>query len=124
MPANAKVFNTDREDDTLIVIPQGDGLGFRYADVHSEANEIRRSLGQPDIRHLVIDLEALDYFGSEVIGVFITMAREATNRGGNAALCNASEKMQEVLNNMKLFTLWPHFNSRADALKNVQQPSG
>jgi anti-anti-sigma factor len=124
MPANAKVFNTDRAGDTLIVIPQGDGLGFRYADVHTEANGIRRSLGQPDIRHLVIDLESLDYFGSEVIGVFITMAREATNRGGNAALCNASEKMQEVLDNMKLFKLWPHFNSRADALQDVQQRTG
>lgn len=119
MTPDSKVFVTQREGETLIVVPQSDGLGFRHADVQIEANQIRRSLSQTDVRHLVVDLSELDYFGSEVIGVFITMAREATNRGGKAALCNASPKMRQVLENMKLFNLWPHFDSRAEAVAAV-----
>ena len=65
MPEKSKVFITERDGDTLIVVPHGDGLGFRYADVQIEANNIRRIIGQPDVANLVIDLEQLDYFGSE-----------------------------------------------------------
>jgi anti-anti-sigma factor len=124
MATKPRVFDTESAGDTLIVIPHGDGLGFRYADVQIEANQIRRTLSEPGVRNLVIDLGELEYFGSEVIGVFITMAREATNRGGKAAMCNASQKMQQVLENMKLFRLWPHCDSRDAALETVQQGSG
>ena len=121
MSESSKVFITERDGDTLIVVPHGDGLGFRYADVQIEANNIRRDIGKPDVANLIIDLEQLDYFGSEVIGVFITMAREASNRGGKAAMCNVSDKMRNVLQNMKLFSLWPHFSSRAEALVFVRE---
>ncbi|MBT4865141.1 MAG: STAS domain-containing protein [Planctomycetaceae bacterium] len=120
MAAKPRVFNTEQLGNTLIVIPHGDGLGFRYADVQIEANQIRRTIAERSVKHLVIDLAELDYFGSEVIGVFITMAREATNRGGKAAMCNASEKMRQVLESMKLFKLWPHCDSRKEALAIVE----
>lgn len=121
MAKKPQVFKTEQTGNTLVVIAHGDGLGFRYADVQVEANQIRRTIAEPGVDNLVIDLSDLDYFGSEVIGVFITMAREATNRGGKAAMCCASEKMQKVLENMKLFKLWPHFDTRDTALENVQQ---
>ncbi len=121
MPESSKVFVTERDGDTLIVVPHGDGLGFLYADVQIETNNIRRVLGWTDVANLVIDLEQLDYFGSDVIGVFITMARESSNRGCKAAMCNATEKMRQVLQSMKLFRLWTHFSSRIEALAFVQQ---
>ena len=124
MAAKPRVFDTEKIGNTLIVIPHGDGLGFRYADVQIEANQIRRTIAEPGVKHLVIDLSELDYFGSEVIGVFITMAREATNRGGKAAMCNASEKMRQVLESMKLFKLWPHCDSRNEALEIVEAGTG
>ena len=121
MPESSKVFVTERDGDTLIVVPHGDGLGFRYADVQIEASNIHRVLGGTDVANLAIDLEQLDYFGSEVIGVFITMAREASNRGGKTVMSNATKKMRHVLQSMKLFRLWPHFSSRVEALAYVQQ---
>ncbi len=124
MASKPRVFDTEKTGNTLVVIPHGDGLGFRYADVQIEANQIRRTIAEPGIDNLVIDLAELDYFGSEVIGVFITMAREATNRGGKAVMCNASEKMKQVLENMKLFKLWPHCDSREEALAFIQPENG
>jgi anti-anti-sigma factor len=124
MAAKPRVFDTETIGNTLIVIPHGDGLGFRYVDVQIEANQIRRTIAEPGVNHLVIDLAELEYFGSEVIGVFITMAREATNRGGKAAMCNASEKMRQVLESMKLFKLGPHCDSRKEALEIVEPGIG
>lgn len=115
--SKAKVFLVEQNGDVLVITPHGDGLGFRYADVQIEANAIRRTIAGPGVTHIVLDLGLLDYFGSEVIGVLITIAREACNRGGSAVLCNASEKMQQVLTNMRLFKLWPHCESREAAIE-------
>ena len=122
MPPDQKVLLTEQQGETLIVRPQGLGLGFRYADLQTESNNICQRLSKSDVSHLVVDLGGLDYFGSEVIGVFIKMARDVTNRGGRVALCGASDKMREVLENMNLFRLWPHFPSREEALQSVQLP--
>lgn len=113
------LFGIDRHEDTLIILPLIDGGWFRYAKLHTESNALRHRLRSPELKNLVFDLGQLNYFGSELIGVLVSLARDVTNAGGKAALCNASEKMQEVLRHMSLHKLWPYYATRDEALKAI-----
>lgn len=114
-----KILKVKQDGTTLIVIPEGNGLGFRYNDLHKETSAVRRLLAQPGVADLVIDLGKLNYFGSEFIGALIQLARTTTNDGGRAIICNASDRMRQVLVNMNLHTLWPYFDTQAEALQSL-----
>ena len=115
------LFNIDAEGPTLIVIPLVDASGFRYQQLHIEANSLQRKFETKQFANLVVDLSSMNYFGSELIGVLIRLARTVTNGEGRAALCGPSPKMMEVLESMRLTKLWPIFASRDDAMKHVTQ---
>ncbi len=115
-----KIFRVERDAETLILIPQANGFGFRYSDLQVESNVVRRLLDQTGVVNLVVDLGLLDYFGSEFIGAIIGLARHVSDVGGRAVLCNASERMLEVLETMKLAKLWPYFATREAALESLE----
>ena len=115
-----KIFTIEIVGDCLIVTPHGEGSMFRYQDLHQETNVIRGQIARPEIRDLVVDLSGMDYFGSEFIGSLVSMLRETKVRGGNASFCCAQPQMLRVLENMSLFNLWPHFESRNDAIAHVR----
>lgn len=115
------VFKIDADGETLIVVPVVDGCGFRYQQLHVEANSLQRKFETKQFVNLVVDLSNLNYFGSELIGVLIRLARAVTNGNGRAAFCGPSPKMLEVLEGMRLTKLWPIFASREDATRHVKQ---
>ncbi len=113
------IFKIERQGSTLVVIPVVDGCGFRYQQLHVEANSLQRKFEMKSFGNLVVDLCALNYFGSELIGVLIRLARAVTNSQGRVAFCSPSAKMLEVLESMRLNKLWPIFPSREDAIRHV-----
>lgn len=116
-----KIFGTEQLAEVLVVIPSGDGSAFRYQDLHIESNAIRSHLLKGGLKHVIVDLNKMDYFGSEFIGALVTMLREVKGRGGKACFCCATPQMLQVLQNMSLFKLWPHHDSRDAALAQVRQ---
>lgn len=114
-----KVFTVARLSEALLVTPVADPSGFRYAEVHREANLVLQLLGRPDIENLIIDLGHINYFGSELIGALIRLARRANDHGGQVCFCNGSEKMRSVLRNMSLDKLWPYCDTRDEALHKI-----
>ena len=116
-----KIFQIEHAGRTLIVVPQAESYGFRYTDVHLESNKLLALMRGPDIDDLVVDFGSLHYFGSEFIGALIRLARSVCDGGGRVALCNASEKMVQVLSNMKLNKLWPYFDTRDEALQSFSE---
>jgi pSer/pThr/pTyr-binding forkhead associated (FHA) protein len=114
-----KVFATERTGDTLVVIPLGDATDFHYGDVHTESNKVRRLLESGSFKNLVVDLGSAPVFTTVTIKVAVVLSRIVSNRGGQAVLCEASEKTRDVLQTMKLLELWPHFNSRDEAIRNL-----
>ncbi|SFI27331.1 STAS domain-containing protein [Planctomicrobium piriforme] len=114
-----KIFTVEPLGSTVIVTPHGEGSAFRYQDLHLEANTIRGQLTKPGVRFLVIDLKEMEYFGSEFIGALVSMLREMRSRGGKACFCAATPQMLQVLQNMSLFKLWPHYPTREDALNGL-----
>ena len=110
-----KIFQVDLQNETLFVKPRGEGSVFRYQELHQETNAVRAHLAQPHVRALVIDLSEMEYFGSEFIGALVMMLRETRVRKGKGCFCSASPQMLQVLQNMSLFKLWPHFATRDEA---------
>lgn len=111
-----RILKSRIQDKILIITPVGDGHSFRYGDLQTECNGVRRKLEKPEVEHLVIDFSQLKYFGSEYIGALISLARLKSDLGGKAIFCAANEDMQRVLENMKLTKLWPYFDHFDDAL--------
>ena len=111
-----KIFAVELVGKTLCIRPQGEGSAFRYQDLHIEANAIRAELAKPTVNSLIVDLEQMEYFGSEFIGALVSMLREVRNRGGKACFCSARPQMLQVLQNMIVFRLWPHYETRDVAI--------
>ncbi|MFO1093238.1 MAG: STAS domain-containing protein [Planctomycetaceae bacterium] len=117
MVKHLKLFRVQQVSETVVVCPQGQGSGFRYQDLHVEANAIRNHLLKTPKCNLIVDLGEMDYCGSEFIGSLVSMLRETRNRGGAALFCAANPHIHKVLENMSLFKLWPYFPNRDDALQ-------
>ena len=85
-----KVFPTAVNKQTLIVSPAGDAISFRDSDINNEMHTLLEVIGQPEISHLIIDLESSEYFGSVIIGAFNSLGLKTREKGGRIALCNAA----------------------------------
>ncbi|WP_437226082.1 STAS domain-containing protein [Planctomicrobium sp. SH661] len=119
-----KIFQVEQADQSLIVTPRGEGSAFRYQDLHLEANAIRAQLSNPQVRNLIIDLSQMEYFGSEFIGALVSLLRETRTRKGKGCFCAASPQMLQVLQNMSLFKLWPHYETRDEAKSELAAVAG
>ena len=120
MTAFNQIFVAETVGDTLIVIPQGDATGFRYADLHNESNIVHHRLDDPAIQNLIVDLSQMETIGSTVISVIVKLLRKVSNKGGQARMCAASENTCEVLDTMNICKLWPYFATREQALQAIQ----
>lgn len=118
-----EVFLAERVGATLVVVPQGPALNFRYPDVHRESNELFRMMDAPDLHNVVIDLSAVDYVDSVIIGSIIRLLQKARVRRGQAVFCSASDAMQEILKSIKIGTMWPLFATRSEALTAIASES-
>lgn len=116
MPAHHKVFKFETDEQTFVLVPQGNASSFRYKDIHVESNAVLRLLNSPDINKLIIDLSAVSNVSSVIIGAIIRMAQSVSQRGGKVALCSASENIDEVIRTMNLTKLWPLCKTREEAM--------
>jgi anti-anti-sigma regulatory factor len=117
-----KVFAADRQGPTLVVTPLGDASEFHYGDVHVESNKVRRLLEGGAFANLVVDLGNAPVYSAVTINVVVALSRIASNRGGRAVLCRASEKTRTLLQTMRLLDVWPLFDSREDAFEALAGP--
>jgi anti-anti-sigma factor len=115
------IFKIEADGPTLVVLPVVDGCGFRYQHLHVEANALQRKFEMKLFANIIVDLRNLNYFGSELIGVLIRLARTVTDGKGKAAFCSASPRMLEVLQSMRLTKLWPIFATREEAVAHVKK---
>lgn len=113
------LFSVEHVGQIVIVVPTIDGGMFRYAQLHTEVNVLRRKLEQSTIGGLILDLHALNYVGSEVIGAIIALARKVEDLGGRAVFCRVVPQLQEILTTMGLQRLWAIFPTREAALEEI-----
>lgn len=113
------MFLAEREGRVLVVIPQGDSIGYRDSDVPVEIKRVQDAIEVQGTDDLVIDLGTATYYGTLVIGALHALTKFVKDRGGSVVMCSASEDMKRVLSAMKLDEVWMNFDSRKIALKAV-----
>ncbi len=121
MPAPHKVFKFESDEQTFVLVPQGNASSFRYKDIHVESNAVLRQLNNPDIQKLIVDLSAVSNVSSVIIGAIIRMAQSVSQRGGKVALCSASDNIDEVIRTMNLTKLWPLCKTREEAISALEK---
>jgi anti-anti-sigma factor len=114
-----KVFTLERKHGVLVVVPQGDAVGFRLADIDHELQELLEQVRNEDKPKLVIDFGHANYFGSVIISAVNQLATTVADGGGKIVICEVSDEMQQVLRVMKLDSLWKLEATRRKAIKAV-----
>ncbi len=118
----SKVFQYERQDDTLIVIPNGDSLQVLESDLRREVDALHKMMDAPGLINVVVDVGNAPHYGSLVIGAIMALCKKANNRGGLAAFCNASDGMLDMLQIMKIDSVMPYYPTRREALDAVRRP--
>ena len=114
-----KLFLFEQRKNTLVVEPQGDSVGFRSADVDKEMQQLHTLLDQDDIQNILFDLGQANYFGSSMIGMIVALSRKVEDAGGDAAVCNVSDQMAQMIEIMQLDQFLERYGSRKEGLKSI-----
>jgi anti-anti-sigma factor len=118
---STKVFQVERQQDTLIVTPSGDSLNVMESDLGREVQGLHKLMETPGVINVVVDVGHAPHFGSLIIGALMALCKKANDRGGTAAFCNASEGMLDMLQIMKIDSVMPYFPTRKEALECVHK---
>ena len=113
-------FSSQRDQDTLIVLPLGHSLQFAPGAVESQTGKLIEILDEPEIQHVVVDLQKVSMLDSIVIGAIIAFANRARKQGGQACLCHVSKRMQETLNYVRIDQMMTQHETREDAMASIR----
>ena len=103
------------EQDTLVLIPQGNIGEFDYGAFENVSEEAIEALKRREARHVIVDLGHTDYIGSEALGLFLRLDKLVRQNDGQLVLCNISEHEIEVLRASNLDRFWTICPSRKHA---------
>jgi anti-anti-sigma factor len=117
-----KVFQSERQQDTLIVTPARDSLEVMESELRREVDALHKLMETPGVVNVVVDVGQAPHFGSLIIGALMALCKKANDRGGTAAFCNASDGMLDMLQIMKIDTVMPYFPTRQEALAATHKP--
>ena len=113
--ASLQGLSVQAQDDTLIVIPNGDSLQVLESDLRREVDALHKMMDAPGLINVVVDVGNAPHYGSLVIGAIMALCKKANNRGGLAAFCNASDGMLDMLQIMKIDSVMPYYPTRREA---------
>lgn len=112
-----KYVRTEQQGDALVVSPLFTYAGLAKSDIASEWTAVQGQIEGPAVKHVVVDLGQIPYFGSTVLEWMVQMWKRIKAKGGKFATCNASPIGREVLNTAQFDKLWGLFNTRDEALQ-------
>lgn len=110
------LFHVERNDTTLLVAPRRNISSLTADDIQTELQAILETLAANDVRDVVVDLESVPHFGSEMLGALHVIWKRVRAGEGKMLLCNLSPVGREILEVAKFDTLWPIYGSRSEAL--------
>ncbi len=117
--SSPKFFRVEPNDDALIISAVDNIHGLVEDEVRDECDSLLEQLEQNKAKHAIIDLEALDYFGSIMLELMVVVWKKVTKSGGKFAVCNVSKVGQEILKTAKFDSIWPILASREEAITSV-----
>lgn len=117
-----KYFTVERSGDTLIFSAVEAIGGLMEDDARTEWDALLERISEEGTKNAIMDLGALDYFGSIVLELIVILWRRIHQQGGKLAVCRVSDVGLEILKTAKFDTIWPIVATREDALKAVGEP--
>jgi anti-anti-sigma factor len=112
-----KYVRTEQQGEALVVSPLFTFASFTETDIANEWSAIQRELQTPAVKHVIVDLGQIPYFGSTVLEWMVQMWKQVKAKGGKLAACNPSPIGREVLSAARFDLLWGIFDTRDQALK-------
>jgi len=98
-----------------------DSLDFKALDEFSQT--ILTAADQADPPRLLLDLSNTDYIGSTVLELLLSAWRRLEQKeDGGMALCGVNPFCLEVLETTRLNVLWPIYNTRGEAVRDLAKP--
>lgn len=88
-----------------------------WLDASGLSQSLWAILEQQFARRLVLELDELPHLSSSLLGELVRLSKRVRAKGGLIRLCGLSEENLEMLQLMRLDGCFPHFSSRADAVK-------
>lgn len=105
--SKAEFFTVEHSNDVLIISPL-DSIGSLEGEaVRDDWVNVLAELESTGVERAVIDLTALDYFGSIMLELIVVLWKRLSGRAGKLALCNVSPVGLEILKAAKFDTIWP-----------------
>jgi anti-anti-sigma factor len=114
-----KFVRIDKTGDAVVVSPLFTFASFTEADLAAEWKVVQHEIDAAGVKHVIVDLGEIPYFGSTVLEWMVQMWKQAKAKGGSLATCNCSQIGREVLHAARFDTLWGVFETRDEALKSV-----
>jgi anti-sigma B factor antagonist len=114
-----KFVRIDKTGDAVVVSPLFTFASFTEADLAAEWKVVQHEIDAAGVKHVIVDLGEIPYFGSTVLEWMVQMWKQAKAKGGSLATCNCSKIGREVLHATRFDTLWGVFETRDEALKSV-----
>jgi anti-anti-sigma factor len=123
---NNKPTNTltlERVGNVLVVSLPSELGSLAESQVAQQFQQAIQQAKAPETQHLLIDLEAAQYFGSQVLEWMVVMWKRTREKKGKIAFCHASPLAREILAVARFDTIWPIYESREDALRSFGPPN-
>lgn len=118
--SDAKFIRAEQHGNTIIITP----LFTTYSTLtepglDSEWAAVEQQLDSDTIKHVVIDLGEVPYFGSTVLEWMSIVWKRVKVKGGKLAIARPSRIGREVLDAARLQRLWRIFDTREEALASL-----
>ncbi len=112
-----RILDVQNHGKTLVVRPLDCVGNLAEPHVKAELDALIEQLHQPRVRAVVIDLEKLPYFGTNMLETMHSIWRPVRARGGRMVLCNVSDVGLEILRVARFDALWTIADTPQQALE-------
>ncbi len=114
--SDGNVFHIERNGATLLVVPRCNISSLATEDVQPELQTVLALAASNDVKDVVIDLDEVPHFGSEMLGAIHMIWKRVRVDGGKLVVCNVSRVGREILRIAKFDLIWPIYETRSEAL--------
>ena len=109
-------FQIKRHGDVAVIIPSPEVEHLAENTVNTAAKMVLAPLREDPPAHVIIDLEAVQYFGSAFITFLLRCHLPVKQSGGELVLAGVNDRVRELLKTTALDTIWALYDTRAEAL--------
>ncbi len=114
--ASTEYFQVTRHGDIGVIVPSPEVERLPEDLIRQAADMILVPLKQDPPGSILVDLSAVNYFGSAFISLLLRLHLFVKNHGSELVLTGASEACRELLRNTALDTLWAVYDTRKEAM--------